>query len=1713
MVAIRSSLLFWTSIILIGCSASLIVTSDTPKNKPVLARQTPTKKDPINEIAQKIYELKQPTEKDQEELETFLKEKESLLNKRPQCQRELKLIAEDLEGRRKVAIFKKSSVSDLLKKTMAQAAVFQKMRQQEKQTPVVDVSGPGITAVRDQIAQKEEKKQEPVTSATTQPLEGAPEKGGVHGLFDLEEEKEETVPTPESIREETPRIEEPIKTPTEYPFTQEGELITKEEEKAESTTPTPSDVTQEELVLALPSSFEEKIVQPLQIVAEKEPEKKNIITTTLTNVADTLLEFKLEYQEKIIFATNNVIRTIEQMATPEQKSLSISENIVPLLQKTETAIVPITNFAQLLTKTGIQYAKKAEGINFSDLNYFLYEATRNANLASPDYQKIISALTNTVTTITEKLIIESPVVTTALALQSTPESDTALLTLFNMLLSNFDALLLGAKIRTYTGGDALAKKLNDYRTTLWGLKWTQTQPTTIVPQLLALYVILKTVGPELIYAIEVFIKKYETVMPPEIINTWKSGTYIIGEYLNEDRKVLHKKDYTNELVVALSDLKEEIETGIQAISDKPTQKSLQDKLDTFAATPLTSQTKKTFADQRKNNVTKIPKKTTPTKQKPHLTKTPGTLGGIQGSFITRSRPKKSPVRTIKPIEEKKLEQLNQPLVPVAQVEPLEQPTPEPEVTISKQLTAYPVVNNALEELIKAVNTIDVTTSSMADAEKIASKLFEFDKTNLSQDQQARFKISNKSFTDKYKTIQNRDDKKERLKKLKNTLQEAIYNKELIKDKIISTMNVDKNNAKKILNESESDEYEKNFKNLLTDYAQVLVQIMRENSKDLGYLDLKTISECAHTLIAIHNSVQLSITQSTKDIMVQLCAFYDQALHMLYTPAEFNKVLTPEKEEAAPITLEDYAKLVDDIKDSFTSLTDTLTQLSTFIDKSDKETLEQNKWDISTLDQKFVENGTYRFAVAANTPVLIGDKTINTLQELNALHIKEYKQILEDWKNRIELDDTIQELKTFDVATSTPETHKDIQDKLATIAEKLPALLTSIPELKTLNEEITTLTETDTLSAKLTELLQQINTANTALKSPKETITKINFEETYKEAQEQITKLGDLGAALQTQLSSINTALNEYLTNIAQTHYIYLAGFPKRGYDGGTDLNTSITGITFPENFTAMLEQLKNLNLLTDIDSTTNPFNSLYQALLKNYGYILATFDAITAKLFDGAQNPRTWSEFVGLTTQKGKYESSIALLNGLLVPLAEKRSQYYQLLIEPYFSDAQAIKNYLNGTLSLMTLGLENITNPQNNYLYARSASPTAPGLEKSLLTQAITGIHMLSKDLNATIVHGGDEHYKKVIDNYRFILDNALASERTALLEKQERERIDALQKQAITALDKILNIPFGEPSDALTLSGTPEYKNKFGTLYENFGDESIPNPYAYLNDIILNKNPKAKKAKLNYIDTFFKTLAQELKNTQALESLKELTTKNFNDEIKNKIKDIFGNSYALLDSIIAWPYNNLKKPNNTPERKKLIRTILASFYDNIPSIFESLEKFRPYLTSNEFAMGTYVRQTVTQTQQLLPGIKPFIPIIAKYPFVIDEPQSLFTLPTSARTQENTKKSLEGLRMLINELGDNVTTLTKIKPTPTGSKTNIQDLIASVKKDIPTTSIPQKQSPIITKTPVPVYTPPVQQQKPRAVKPTTASQKSSNTQKKPFESPDLGSIVEKPNL
>lgn len=944
---------------------------------------------------------------------------------------------------------------------------------------------------------------------------------------------------------------------------------------------------------------------------------------------------------------------------------------------------------------------------------------------------------------------------------------------------------------------------------------TYRKPAEILMQLIVLCYMLETVGRETVYSIEEAEKNTLHLMDTAIQEEWAQGSLNLVPYVKrEGLSPAHaRRNNRAELEGTIDNMKRFITKEIEKIpnteKDAKTGQLVADQLKAVFEQALVPVKKgayalaeKEAAEQFEQNLLALPapeqtKKKVPTaRPKPAIAAKPTPA---KPKLIPIEMPPVQPTPTeapaIKPVPTPIQPSVPAPVTPAAPVVPTIATTPgvkkepevfvpaEPEVKVEEVIetalipakTAHPAVTTQsmkqqfeqVKRQIRALQNDITKITDVNDITKVEEQLQKFngkvDGTAYLESAEALSLMARQ--VSRVRTIQNF------IKKLQSdevTTSEFINQKEYL-ERSPSTRDVYP------FPKAAYDKLSAEFKKAASGYVSKLIisleklnNLHPEVAKDLTKRSElpNNLAEQIATLEAMQEFILGTDKSKLTTLLASLCAFYDATLFALYTPASFAPALVLQKEkEPAETNAKPYETVLNDViaffKDSkFEAILETLAALAK------QEDFDSREFDL-TESPALVKDGAYVYAIKKGTLVEIDPGLkIPIMEAVTPIHKKEkgYIAILEEWQKRIENDTTIKNIeeKLANIAniTSTAEL-KEIAELFEQLEGQLPDEFLQTLQEKLDSPEVAAKAQTFAIKDLIAELEKLITKAQAEFNTSSKKITVVPFKEKYTEI---TNSIAELAGAEKPALDGPLKLMNGYLTDIALDFNKLVSGLPAHVDKLNTDVGTNISAARAKLDnknkdnnaFINMLAQINDLGFLTGADKADKTFNSLYNALIVGYGYILTTFDALNAKLIDtidAALSPSLYSRTVSFF---GGSKDDTPTLMGWLGLTYRLISEYFDSLLVPYFGDTQRIKEYNQGKLDLTELGLVNISKP---YKYARTkfkaSSPDTP-------ITLPNGIH------KPTIENIADNPYQAIIKQWQAFLAENKPETAVKLREKQ---------------------------------------------------------------------------------------------------------------------------------------------------------------------------------------------------------------------------------------------------------------------------------------------------------------------------------------------------------
>jgi hypothetical protein len=661
----------------------------------------------------------------------------------------------------------------------------------------------------------------------------------------------------------------------------------------------------------------------------------------------------------------------------------------------------------------------------------------------------------------------------------------------------------------------------------------------------------------------------------------------------------------------------------------------------------------------------------------------------------------------------------------------------------------------------------------------------------------------------------------------------------------------------------------------------------------------------------------------------LCAIYDAILNALYTSVK-------------SADIETYKKLVEQAIDLSKQLTEQLYEWIAYCTEDTQAVFNDDVYDITTALDKLLSTGTvaeevgegeafyggqaesYMYQVNEGTEVVIDDIAVPVLQELNANHKKEYVSILEQWLARIGKQKELAALKnSFTTALSSDA----VQEQLEKLAKLQDEGILSTEEREFLLEKRDQLEGVRTQEkTKKPELEQLLNALNTEIKKAKANfaksiITYVPIKLRYENIQKILTEVPSLKIEFDPKVTEMRDAYVQYLGMVCAPTDT-LSQLPVTVYEIVPNQSVDATFVKRLGDASKMLQELKELRLL-GIDSaqedTNKELKQLHIVLMQGYGYLLAAFDALNARIIDTITSIQkgVWSFFsyVGGTNMDSLYAQSQYIVNTAMPAIQKLRTDYYTTFIAPYFVSGANANNqnlaYLAGNLNLMTLNLQGIATADGTYTYKRE--PAIMGEIRTVFSDVPTGLHRRYIGLNAGITHGGDQQYEEIRTSLKQVVESIF---KEAMVKQQQKDVADTLAA--------ILQVPLNNRTLA--------------TIHQKDDEHGFP-LYTLL----------AKKSGAATLKTYLLTITQQLEekrlysNIQALAKADMLTP-----EIRDTITHICAYSFGLYDGLCAWIFHYYANK----QQQSLMLKVLSQCKTPLEQLFKILQQFYvPYMRQDTYS------------------------------------------------------------------------------------------------------------------------------------------------------------------
>ncbi len=1608
-------------VVFIILSGSLLVGAD---KKPKVLGQAPQKDQSYkkyNDLANTLHEEKDPTDETIAEFKAALEKDKQFYSRRKECKTELDLLLQDkmaqVEARKLMPAEVelpphtateegevKTEPTELSEKQQTPATESKPITQPslEPSKPIVTPSTP-VTPIKPTLA--ESLISEPlIEPAKTPARKLTPE--AIRNFATLVAGKQkgyaqQTSPQLTALLQKTvsgvPK-QKPV-TPTPRATEQPAVLLLQEFaelKKAGIAQPTKDDL--QIISYAQPTLFTE-IVQPLMTLAKKESQEnkaRKVIETTI----HVLPTFTPQTQKHVTDRMADVLKwaqeaegkrtLITQMQELTQKMLNQRIN-TPMLKENLHAV----GVDDIIPRISDPTKPEQQTISFDMLKPVIFRVAWRGNLDFAKTTAIANTIADATALITRETDKFAPLAGTALVVAPNKESVHDITQAFAIKLDLFDIGMDTVQSR----GAKLFKEIEDTRLTKgWAknLTWafslgtsTYRKPEQIIPEIIALYYMLQTVGRETVYSIEQAEKNTLYLMDAQTQEQWQQGSLDMAPYIDNRQNLGYthtKRNYATELEKEISAIETKILEEIAYLGNTPIAKEMEDLLNQ-AKVPLTkyyARAQEEAAKQYEQNMKALPEpeiipaKSERTKQRTRL---PG-----RPTLETTARKIKPKVKPIAPIAKKEPETptITTPIAP--EIKPITPEVAKP-VEAEKPQKFEPIVP-ATEEDIKtlpqvgpqkikipktASNVLTLSTRQQVDDIKREVSRINILKNNVTDIERIKEKASTLS-TEQISLLGSNELEAlaQNLSQLEDQIQQVAKIRDVIdtlESKSASELSGIKEDLLAILKTLPTDAYnelKKQFEAAATGYAiqlidplTILINLHQNIANDITQLEHlpDNLLNTVKTLSELTNFLDENNKKALQDIFIGLCALYDALLFVLFKPDNFTAAIAklPEiKQIEDPVAA--YKQLVEMVRDMIEGLeyTDALNAYFPLLNEDTREKVRTGKYDLTKTNTVGLTNdaGTYIYALKEGAPINIDD--ITTLFEITPDHTKQYSTILDQWYNRINKNDIIKQLITFrDNPTKayTPEELQEIQAAINDLQGLLPEkFFTDLRDATTDSDAFKNAQKGIDIKNKITELKERIIAAHEKFKtSTPKVVEDIGFRIKYTVIQKAIEDdaTEDQRPALLAELNTVLTPYNAYLTDVAASYTIVFKSLPTNAFSMAADVETNIKDKTATikkmSTLNSMLKELDNLNLL----NAETEFKTLYRELLKGYGYILATFDALNAKLVDTAKVETGFiSAFFNNQIPTYKTAQKIIQLLGLVAKL---RSDYYTTLLQEYFGNTTELQQYKAGSLNVIDLGVENV-GTKDKYDYARTQIEGYKGKPDIIFP---TGNHVPSP---------AKQPYMDVINKWTSFIETSLKSTATA-------ERTQRVEKTLKNILDtKVYGVPF---KDIHT-----QEKNNFFDMLTAIVEEAVT---------IQSKLTK-KAAPEQLINAAYEQLQKQPAETYMplvtkqlipalLQDLKQLKAdKELTDTIQNLIAQLCGNSFALVEGLIHWIYTETN--GSDASYTKLVETIATALQAPITQLAQKTTEFLPYTSKTEFnSLATYAPAITAESE---------IPQAVKYRYYI---------------------------------------------------------------------------------------------------------------------------------
>lgn len=1327
-----------------------------------------------------------------------------------------------------------------------------------------------------------------------------------------------------------------------------------------------------------PTLFTE-IVQPLMTVAKKESQEskaRKVIETTIhvlptftpqtqKHVTDRMAEVL-----KLARDAEGIRSVITQMQELTQMMLNQRIN-TPMLKENLNAV----GIKTIIPRVSDEKKPEQQTISFDMLKPIIFEVAWRGNLDFAKTAAIANTLADATALITRETDKFAPLAGTALVVAPNKESVHDITKAFAIKLDLFDIGMDTVQSR----GRKLFKEIEDTRLTkgwaknlTWALSLgtsTYRKPEQIIPEIITLYTILQTVGRETVYSIEQAEKNTLYLMDQQTQEQWQQGSLDMTPYIDNRQGLGYthtKRNYATELEKEITALETKILEEIAYLGNTAIAKEMEDLLNQ-AKVPFTkyyARAQEEAAKQFEQNMKALPApKITPSKPerpkqrtrlpgatiettvkkpksyikepiKPTITKEPA------APSVTPIAPEIKPTtpELAKPVEIEKPQKF-EPIVTEATAEDIKT---LPEIS---RPTAYDILNKSarqqIDDIKKEINKINILKNNLTDVESIRKNV-----ENLSLEQMTP------SNANEFSTLAQNLSQREDQIKVVTKIRELIATLESKSANELSGITEDLLDLLKTLPTDAYNELKTQFEDAATRYAMeliapltILINLHENIANNITQLEQMpdNLLETINILSELTRFIDENNKATLQNIFIGLCALYDATLSALFTPKKFSKTIAVASEETeGQDALTTYKELVGYVKEEFASRNyeEIVTNAYfTLLNEDTREKFRTGRYDLTKTNTVGLDvNGAYIYALPKETDVVIDkDTTIPTLTAINAKHEKQYNALLNQWYERINKNDIIQTLIDFKNnpnKTYTPEQLEEIKAAIKDLQGLLQKgmlpedFFTDLRDATTESEAFKNAEANVNIRDKITALSESIKTAHETFKTGTPKVVKdIAFKKEYRSILSDIEDtVEDQRPALITELNSVLTPYNAYLTDVAASYTAVFKSLPDNAFNMGPQVEESIkektATIKTMSVLSTMLQELKILELL----NTETDFKTLYSELLKGYGYILATFDALNAKLVDIAKvEEGSLFSFTDKNNKKDDKTYKTAQMLMQLLDLSSKlRSNYADKLLAPYFSQTTEMDNYTNGTLNVIDIGIENV-GTKDTYLYARTQ---IKGYKQEADIIFPTGNHQ--------------QDYSLVIKKWADFIELNFKAAATRTRQKQVLDSLTNILDSTI------VNINLQKYVGGSSIPANMQLKNIHNFKLNQDGEAIEYNIFDELTRLIKENNLNQTKTIARNIFNISTQITDDLINKiQQLKDDNALT-----EDITDKINATCGNSVALLDGLIYWIYTQTK------ENKLLNKTIISEateLKDGIQPLAEQTKKLLPYTSNKLLPLSKY--------------------------------------------------------------------------------------------------------------------------------------------------------------